>query len=170
MSVNEFLNYLASHTTWLLGFFALVPAAAFLLSMVYRPLAKRTATDYILSTLIYLAAVPGMFSSILVCYSLFFSRQDLLNVNVVLYFLPILTMAFVFVVIGRKADMNKLPGFDSLAGLMILLALVFGIVLALYKLRILIGFFSSMEGLVIIGAGIFALFKTGLAKLTRSSP
>ena len=47
---------------------------------------------------------------------------------------------------------------------MLLIAIVSGVTLAIYKLRIFVGFFASIEALVGIAVAVFVLFKIGLAK------
>ncbi len=166
MSVSDFLTAL-EHYNLIFGIFLLLlPAVAWVLLRFFNPYLNKSPIHYALSVIIYLAAIPGMFASVLVFYALFFIRLNLLEVNVVLFFLPIITMGAVFFIIGRKAKFDDLPGFDRLSGLMLLLALVAGIVLALYKLHFIVGFFASIEGLLIAGLGVFALLKLSLAKLS----
>ena len=59
----------------------------------------------------------------------------------------------------KNVDLAKVPGFDRLVGLCILLAITGGILLLLVRLRFLVGFFGSMASLLVIGACVFVLLK-----------
>lgn len=124
-----------------------------------------SAWDYGYSVLIYLVGIPGTISVVLIGYSLFMVRQNLLEVDFLVYFMPVISMVVTFLLIGRSSDFDRLPGFERLSGLMMLIGLTFLVVLIIFKLRILVGFFASMESLVAIGIVLFILFKVAAKKL-----
>jgi hypothetical protein len=67
-------------------------------------------------------------------------------------------MIATFTIIGRAVSFDRLPGFGRLWGLMLLIGLTFVVLLLLYKTRILVGFFSSFEALLVLGIVLFGLF------------
>ncbi|MBT5228725.1 MAG: hypothetical protein HOM11_00470 [Methylococcales bacterium] len=158
MSIQDFVRWAGAYSQWVLVFFTLLP----LLGLVFAWRFKKTYSKlwaYACSVIIYLVSLPGMLAGTLVGYMLFFTRQNLLEVNVVLYILPIISMVAALVLIGKQVKFALLPGFNRLSGLMVLLAILFVILLLLYKLRILIGFFGSMQSLLILGVGLFFVLK-----------
>ena len=169
MSVNELLSRLDEYTNWALYFLVALPILAILFSGLYKRSAKRAVIESVFSSIIYLSTIPGVFACILVFYSLFFNQVNLLSVNVVFFFVPIVSMVLVFGIIGRNASFDDLPGFGRLSGLMLLIAIVSCITLAIYKLRIFVGFFASIESLATIAIFVFVLFKVALARLTGTS-
>ena len=169
MSVNELLERLDDHTGWAICFFAMLPLLALFVSLLYKRAAKNAFIESVFSVIVYLSAIPGVFACILIFYLLFFTRTNLLNVDIVFSFLPIVSMGLVFGIIGKNANFDDLPGFGRLTGLMLLIAIVSGVTLAIYKLRIFVGFFASIEALVGIAAAVFVLFKIGLTKLDGKS-
>lgn len=169
MSVNELLNRLEDYTVWAVCFFAALPLLALFVSFLYKRAAKRAFIESVFSAIIYLSAIPGVFACILIFYLLFFTRTNLMNIDIVFSFLPAVSMGLVFGIIGKNANFDDLPGFGRLAGLMLLIAIVSCVTLAVYKLRIFIGFFASIEALVGIAVAVFVLFKVGLARLSGKS-
>ncbi len=166
MSLNAMLQTVGGHPEYLIGFFLALPLLAWLLGkMPAGGTQERPPFRYTYSTLTYLTTIPGVFSTILVGYSLFFVHQNLLAVNVLSYFLPILSMGVTLVLIGKKVAFEQLPGFGRLAGLIVLIATTFVILLALYKTRIFIGFFGDMRYLMPVGVFLFLLLKWGARKL-----
>ncbi len=122
---------------------------------------------YLYAVLVYLACVPGMFACVLTAYTLFFSRENLLDTSLLVYFLPIVSMIVTLVFIRKNVSFDEVPGFDRLSGLMVMVGCSFAIALAIQKTRIWIFFGGSIERLFILAAGIFALLKWGVYMLLR---
>jgi hypothetical protein len=123
--------------------------------------------NYAYAVLVYVACVPGMFSGVLTAYTMFLSRENLLDTNLLVYFLPIVSMIVTLVLIRKNVAFDEVPGFDRLSGLMVMVACSFAIALAIQKTRIWIVFGGSIERLFILAAGIFGLLKWGASMLFR---
>lgn len=166
MSIQDLIELVGNYPVVLVGSFAVPPLLAWLMAQFSTtdggPL---TPWDYCYSVLIYLVGVPGTISMVLIAYSLFMVRQNLLEVNFLIYFLPVISMVVTFLLIGRNSDFDRLPGFERLSGLMMLIGLTFLVLLIIFKLRILVGFFASMESLVAIGIVLFVLFRVAAKKI-----
>ncbi len=166
MSVNELLILVSAYDYCIVIIYGILFLAALIVSRMIKLNRMDNVASHILSVIVYLVSIPGMFALTLVFYTLFITHQNILDVNAVIYFLPIIAMGLVLYLIGRKTDLNRLPGFGRLSGLMLMLALVCIIVLILYRLRFLVGFFASIQSLVIIGIIMFFLFKWAAAKIS----
>jgi len=165
MSVNDFLIFFG-HFQWHLAiYFMALPFICVIFTFRYRDSVQPGPRAYLFSGLIYLASLPGVSALMLVSYTLFILRGNLLEVNILLYVLPIVSMFGVYGAIARVANFNNLPGFDRLSGLLIIIALVCLSVFFLYRLHFIIGFFGSIE--ILIGAALvlFVTFKLAAAKL-----
>jgi len=166
MTAQELLDLLGNYPLIILGYFLFPPLLAAGLGVIQAPTeGPRTALDYIYSGLVYLAGIPGTISTVLIAYSLFIVRTNLLEVDFLIYFLPVISMGATFYLIGRRTDFDRLPGFERLSGLMMLIGLTFLIVLIIFKLRIFVGFFASIESLLLLGLILFVLFKVAAKKL-----
>ena len=165
MTVNDFLAYLEQYQLWVAAGLLAIPVLCALLNQTQQKATERTGIHYIYSAAVFSTSIPGLFSAIILFYSLFFAKVNLLEVNMVLYFLPLITMVATLLVVKRRVGFDILPGFDRLAGLMILLGLTCLVLFLLYRLRFVIGFFGSMEQLLIFGAVIYGLVKYAMAKL-----
>ena len=127
----------------------------------------RSPWKYLYAGLIYWVCFPGIFAAVVTGYTLFFSRESLLDVNLTVYLAPVLSMIGTLVVIGKKVDSDDVPGFDRISGLMTLIGLTFAIVLIIEKTRIWIWFGGSILMLALFAGGIFALLKWGAYMLFR---
>ncbi len=165
MSAQAFFDLLGQYPLIILGYFVLMPLIAASLGVFEQDAdGPRSLLDYIYSTLIYLVAMPGIISAVLIAYSLFIVRVNLLQVDFLIYFLPVISMGVTFYLIARKTDFDRLPGFDRLSGLMMLIGLSFLIVLIIFKLRIFVGFFASIESFLLLGLLLFVLFRLATKK------
>ena len=56
----------------------------------------------------------GLFAAVITAYGLFFTRTNLLEVNLLVYALPIVSMAFTLLAVRRNVEFESIPGFDRL--------------------------------------------------------
>lgn len=167
MTLNEALSQLSSYTKETAIYFAILILIAVVFSYLYKPHQRTNYVSYILSTIIYLVSIPGLFSLTLFFYSLLIIKNNLLDLDIVIYYLPIAAMISVFFIIARKADFKDLPGFDRLWGLMLMLFSVYAFIFILFHMRIHIIFFGSLSSLFALGAGLFVLIKIGVWKMKK---
>ena len=165
MSINQWLQSLNNPNN-LIIYFAGLPVLALLIGLLHkRRRGEQTKFCYLYSLLTYATTIPGTFSLSLIAYTLFFTQANLLDVNLYVYFLPPFSMLITLIVIGNQAEFSKLPGFNRLSGLIVLLAITFTIVLFVFKTRIFIGFFGSFEYLFALGIFVYFLLKWSVKKI-----
>lgn len=165
MSIDDLLRLSEAYSWYIIGYLVALPLLTFLLSKMYTKTPRINFLDYTFSTIIYLVSIPGLFSICLVTYSLLFVHENLLRVNLMIYFLPLVSMLLTFFVIGSATSFARLPGFKRLSGLMLLLAMVFAVLFFLYRLRIHVLFFGSISNLLFIGIGVFVLMKIAISRM-----
>lgn len=164
MSVQQFIQYLSQHNMMIVSYFVVIFIVALGLSIRQKKSASKLSAQ-LLSGLVFLVSIPGIMATIIVFYSLFFIQMNLLEVNIILYFLPIIAMVLTLYSISKYTNLNTLPGFDRLSGLMTVLFLTGIALLMLYKLRFVVGFFASIQSLLIFGVIFYFVFKSAMKKL-----
>ena len=168
MTTNDLVQLANGHLLALLIFFVLPPVIAWLCGLAHgRGNGGNSPWKYIYSVLVYLVCIPGLFSSVLTGYTLFFVRGNMLNVNLAVYVLPIVSMIVTLILIHKTVDFENVPGFDRISGLMVMIGCSFVIALVIDKTRIWILFHSPIATLFVLAAGIFALLKWGTYMLFR---
>ena len=169
MTTREFIGLADEHPVAVCAAFLLPPALAWLCSLLHgKDRGGQSPWKYFYSVLVYAACVPGLFSSVVTAYTLFFSRENLMDVNLLVYLLPIVSMIVTLVIIRKHVSFDDVPGFDRLSGLMVMIGCSFGVMLAIDKTRIFVWFGGSIEKLFLLAAGVFALLKWGAYMLFRS--
>ena len=168
MSARELTQFADRHPLVLLALFFALPVAAWLCGRMHRRGGGGVAPwKFFYSILVYLACVPGLFAGVLTAYTLFFTRENLMDASLVVYVAPIVSMIVTLILIKKNVDFDQVPGFDRISGLMIMIACSFGLALAIEKMRIFVFFGGSIGKLFLLAAGIFALLRWGAYTLFR---
>lgn len=168
MTIRELMNLAGHHPLALMLVFLASPLAAWLLGLMHpRGQGGRAPWKYFSAVLVYLTCVPGMFAAVITAYVMFFSRENLLDANLLVSFLPIISMVATLILIRKNVSFDQVPGFDRLSGLMAMVGCSFAIALAIQKTNIWIVFGGSIEKLFILAAAVFALLKWGAYMLFR---
>ena len=145
MTARQLLEALSAQPLVLAGALAIAPLLALFLGLMHtRGSGNEAPWKYLYSLLVYAACVPGMGAAVLTAYSLFFTHENLLDRDLLVYLLPIVAMGLTLAAIGARADFRRLPGFDRLSGLMVLIGVTFVIVLAVSRTRIGLLFGGSL--------------------------
>jgi hypothetical protein len=169
VTTRELIHLADREPMALAGLFVAVPAIAWICGQLHKPgEGGNTPWKYAYSVLVYLTCLPGVFAGVLTGYALFFSRENLMDVSILVYILPIVSMVVTLVLTRKRVDFDQVPGFDGLSGLMVMIACSFGIVLAIEKTRIWIVFGGSVAMLMGLAIGIFALIKWGTYMFFRN--
>jgi len=169
MTTRELMQQADRHPLVLAAVFVAVPAVTWLLGQIHqKDKGGEIPWKYFYSVLVYLACMPGMFAAVISGYILFFSRENFLDVSLLASILPIVSMVVTLVFVRKKVSFDLVPGFDRLSGLMVMMGCSFAIALAIQKTNIWIFFGGSIDRLLILAAGVFALLKWGSYALFRN--
>jgi len=168
MTTREFLLFLA-HNPWpVTAFLVGVPLVTLVWSLLHaRPASRLAPWKFGYSLFCYLAVVPGVVSLVILAYSVFFVRENLLDRDLLATFGPPVSMVATLVLVRRRLEFSDVPGFGRLSGFITLVALSFAAALALDKTRLFVGFFGSIDRLFLLAAGIYALFQGAAWALFR---
>lgn len=167
MTIDDLLRTAGQHPWILLGYFLTPPALTWLTGRAHdtRLDGAKPPYGYVYATLIYLVSVPGMLAATLAAYGLFFLRTDLRAMPLLVHFLPIASMLGTWALMRRQVSLDDLPGFDRLSGLMLLLALCFGVAFLLHRVYFGVFFLGSLWGLAFIALGLFLGFRYALRRI-----
>ena len=162
MNINELIKNLEHLNLYYAIYLVVLPVLALCYHYVYSPgKGEEAPHKYIYSGLIYMSSIPGIFGTIITSYTLFILRGNLLNVNVIIYFLPIISMITTIIFIRRQVDLDDIPGFEKLSGLFMILGVTFILTLILLKTRIFLFFGGSIGTFFLLLIFLFALLKWG---------
>lgn len=167
MTLQALFESVTNNSFLLIYFFIVMPILAALFGFLSGKDGYQDPWKYIFSVLVYLVCIPGIFSVLLCIYSMFFERQNLLEVNILVYFLPILSMVSTLVIIRQRVDLISIPGFDKISGLVLVIAAAFILIMLLQKTRIWVVFVASIWHLVAVIAILIFVIKIGFDRLGK---
>ncbi len=162
MTLRELLDLAGNQTTILLIIFIGLPVLTAVLGFLHgKGRGGQAPWNWTYALIVYVVCVPGMCAAVVAGYALFFTRENLLDVNALVYIMPVVSMVVTLALMGRNVRFDRVPGFGRLGGLMLILGLSFGMVLALHKTRLWIMFGGSMLHLLAALLGVFILLRVG---------
>lgn len=169
MTIQDLAKLLGEYPLAMLMVFITPAIIAWLLSIKLKAKTGVIAKPLraLFSVLTYVVCVPGIFSVVLVAYTMFFQRADLTKVNILVYFLPVVSMVVTLAGIKRSITFDDIPGFDRLSGLMATIGVTFVIALGIEKSRIWVMFHGSIWLLFGLAAVLFILLHMGARKLFK---
>ena len=162
MTARDLIDLVGRHPLALAGLFVVLPAAVLVMGALHGPGGGgRAPWRFVYAVVVYLACVPGIGAAVVTAYTLFFTRENLLDKNLLVYVVPIASMALTLLLIRRRVSFDEIPGFHRIWGLMTLIAITFTLLLVIHKAFIGIFFGAPLAALVAIFAFLFALLKWG---------
>jgi hypothetical protein len=166
MTIQELINLLSDSPMPLFVYYGLITIVTILLVKLINE-NNVNSLKYVASALVYGVSVPGIFAILLTFYTLFMLKTSLLEVSILIYFLPIVIMAVVLFGLNKKLRMSLIPGFDKLSGLMIIIALAMLIMFILQRTYFGVLFFGGFFQLLIVFVVLFLVLKIAWTKLTK---
>ncbi len=149
MTVQDFLNWFSNHPNLLLGYFAIILACTLIGLLFVKPSNFKPPINYFYGILIYAVTIPGLLSLVLLLYSFFFLKINLLQLDLVTYFVPLLFMIVALVIINKTIPMSQIPGFGKLSGLFIIIIITFIITYVLQRMFFGVFFVGRLQYLLL---------------------
>ncbi len=167
MTVQELINLISIHPKTILGYYSIVIALTIILAMYIHKENFKSPFTYLYSLLVYAVSIPAILSIILVIYGFFFHKIDFLQVDILSYFLPIISMLIVFVFFNKTVGLSNIPGFKRISGLFLIITLALFLAYLLQKVFIGIFFIGNFQTLLILFLAILVLIKIGWDRLVK---
>src|SRR5712672_2859018 len=107
MTTRDLIQWAGQHPVLLLLAFVAPPTLAWLAGRLHgKDQGKLPPWKYLYAVLVYLVCVPGMFAGVITAYTLFFRGENLLDANLLVYFLPIASMIATLVLIRKNVSFD----------------------------------------------------------------
>ena len=158
MTLQDFFIWVQSSPTYTLAYFIAIPAIALLAGIFAKEEGHLSPWKYLYSFLIYLVCIPGIFAVTLNIYFFFWERRSVMNAELLLQVLPILSMILTLFIIKRNVNLDFVPGFDKLSGFMMIIGILLTMMWILDRTHFFV--FASMPFstvLIILIGGILVI-------------
>lgn len=168
MTLNQFIQSVGENPSYVFGYFIAVLLAAALTGWISKNDGHRSPWKYLYALLIYLVCVPGILSVGLNFYVFLFERgRSIFNADIYTQVLPIVGMFFTLGVIKRSVNLDYIPGFQRLTGLMFMMFATLGLMYGLDRMKIFVFTRMPFWVLLIIFSAILFLMLSGWRRMSR---
>jgi len=168
MTLQEFFDLLAVNPAYIIFFFLIIPLAAFIGTLVGRGEEEEPVWHIFYAILIYLVAIPGIFSVTLNIYLFLFEKRSVMDADIYTQILPVISMVITLLIILKSVEVDKIPGFGKLSGLIWMIAAVLLIMWFMEKTRIYVFSYMPVHYVFLILIGLIIIFRLGWSRLSKS--
>lgn len=165
MTLKDFFDLIGQNPIWLLVYFLMIPITALLAGIFGKGEGHLTPWRQLYSTLIYLVAVPGLFAISLSIYFFLFERRSILDTDVFNQIVPVLSMIATLLLIRRNVNMDKIPGFGKISGLMMMIGTALLLMWMVDRTRIWVVSYLPFHQVLLIFAGLLLIIRMGWRKM-----
>ncbi len=166
MTLGEFFDLLAGNPAYIIFFFAIIPFSALLAGILGKGEGHITPWKYLYSALLYLSCVPGIFAVTLSVYFFLFERRSIMETDVYTQILPVVSMLLTIFIIRKNVDLENVPGFDKLSGLIMIITAALGIMWFVDKTRIWVLTYVPFQYVFLIFIALLLVIRFGWSKIT----
>ena len=167
MTIQDIIYWFANNSRILTSYYLVL----FIVSLLGLLFLKRdnfkNPLDYLYSVIIYAVTIPGLLSVILILYGFFFLKINLLQVNVLAYFLPLLAMIVILLIVKKTIPLKLIPGFERLSGLFLMIMVAFVITYILQRMFFGVFFIGKFQYLILMFLALLFLLRLGWNKIIR---
>lgn len=164
MTLQEFFDMLGENPVYVLFFFFMLPFTALLAGWLGKGEGHISPWKYLYSALIYLACVPGIFAVTLSIYFFLFERRSILDTNLYTQVLPIVSMVLTLFLIRKNVNLDRIPGFDKIGGLITMISATLAIMWFVDRTHIYAITFLPFHVVLLIFAGLLLLIRFGWSR------
>lgn len=169
MTLQDFFELLAENPIWILSYFLLIPFTALLAGVLGKGEGELSPWKYLYSALIYLVCVPGIFAVTLSIYVFVFERRSIFQTDIYTQILPVVSMVATLLLIRKNADLNLIPGFDKISGLIMMIAAALAIMWFVDRTHIWVVSYLPFYQAVLIFIGLLLVVRFGWSRFFRRS-
>jgi len=148
MTVQDFINWFGSNPNLVLGYFVIIIALAVIGLLFVNQNNFKSPITYFYGGLVYAVTIPGLLALVLVLYSFFFLRTNLLQLDIVANFVPLGAMIITLIIINKTIPISRIPGFSRLSGLFILIMITFIVTYILQRMFFGVFFVGKFQYLI----------------------
>lgn len=168
MKLRDIFQLIAADPKWLLLFFCILPILALITGFLSGRRGVLSPWRNFYSGIIYLSCIPGVLAIALTFFLTVFERKSVLDTDFYIQILPLISMGLTLYIISRYVPMSRIPGFGKITSLLSIIAVVFFILWALEKTRIIMISFLPFHYVILIFIGLLGVLMTSWNKIFKN--
>ena len=169
MTLQQLFDLISGNPAYILFYFAIIPFAALLANLLGKGEGHLSPWKFLYAILIFAVCIPGIFAVTLSVYFFLFEKRSILDTDVYIQLLPILSMILTLLIIKRNVDFDAIPGFDKLSGLMMMIAATLGIMWFIDRTHIYAITYLRFEVVLLIFFALLLIIRFGWSRIFARS-
>ncbi|MEZ4991986.1 MAG: hypothetical protein R2824_16310 [Saprospiraceae bacterium] len=165
MTLEEFFQKIADNPAYVIFYFTIIPLTAVLAGWMGKGEGHISPWKYLYSTLIYMVSVPGIFAVTLSIYFFLFERRSIMDTDVFIQILPVISMVVTLLIIRRNVRLEHIPGFDKLSGLIMMISATLAIMWFIDRTHIIVFTHIPFMYVILIFAALLVAIRIGWKRL-----
>lgn len=164
MTLREFFQLLADNPAYIIFFFLMIPISALVAGFIGKGEGHLSPWKYLYSVLIYLVCVPGIFAVTLNVYLFLFEKQSIFDTDVYTQILPIVSMIGTLLLIRNNVNLERIPGFGKLSGLVMMIGAILALMWIADKTRIIVFSYLPFQQVILIFVVLLIAVRIGWSR------
>jgi hypothetical protein len=165
MTLAEFFQKIADNPAYVIFYFSIIPLTALLAGWMGKGEGHISPWKYLYSTLIFMVCVPGIFAVTLSIYFFLFERRSIMDTDVFIQILPVVSMIFTLLIIRRNVRLEHIPGFDKLSGLIMMISATLAIMWFIDRTRIVVFTYLPFQYVLLIFVALLIAIRIGWKRI-----
>jgi len=127
MTLRDLFDQVSSNYWPVATYFILMPLLAWVVGQIATGSRDVKFWGIVYAVIVYAICIPGIFAVTLNIYLFLFERQSIWQANIIMQFLPVISMVLTLMLIRQKIPFSLIPGFGKLSGFLTLITAMIGI-------------------------------------------
>ncbi|WP_062059412.1 hypothetical protein [Aquimarina longa] len=167
MTIEDIINWFEYNPRLILSYFAISIVLSILGLIFINQRNFRPPITYLYGILVYAVTIPGLLALMVTLYNFFFLKTNLLQINILAYYVPILSMCITLFIIHKTVPMSRIPGFGKLSGLFVIIMITFIITYILQRTFFGVFFIGRFQYLLVLFLIILIVLKIAWNKIVK---
>lgn len=169
MTVGEFGTVLTENPLLVTAYFSILPVTAIFAWLLGNNRGHLSPWKYFYTVLIYLSCLPGILAFAFAVYLVVVERQSILQLNLYLTLIPVMSMFLTLIIIRRNVDLDLVPGFDKITGFILMIFALIAFLWFLSRIRLVIFSYMPLQYFALIFIGLLLLLIYGWRKISGNN-
>lgn len=165
MTLRDLFDQVSSNYWPLAMYFILLPVIAWLVGQIAHGSRDVQFWGIVYAILVYAVCIPGIFALTLNIYLFLFERQSIWQANMIIQFLPVISLALTLMIIKQKIPFSQIPGFGKLSGFLTLITALIGVMWFLDRIHLVAFIYVPFVYIVVGFVGTLLLIRFAWSKL-----
>lgn len=158
MTLQQFFEWIQQHPSNVLYYYAALLLSTIALNSMSEQKSHLYPWNWLYSVIIYAVCIPGIFAITLNVYFFLFEKRSIMDTELLLQFLPVLMLFLIIYYIRKNVDLDMIPGFEKLYGLIWIMSMVIIFMWVIDRTHLYaISFVPFYYVLILLVAGIFII-------------